>query len=102
MVDPARAPPTLWSTLLDQHRDLDQQWLLLNRHGHRVLLMVMPLTDAEGAKGFLQRLDQWCKIQHGTSLIDAGVRVHQVALDGVGLAQSKLRALRKTCEINGD
>jgi len=102
VVDPARAPPTLWSTLLDQHRDLDQQWLLLNCHGHRVLLMVMPLTDAEGARGFLQRLDQWCKTQHGTSLIDAGVRVHQVALDGVGLAQSKLRALRRTCEINGD
>lgn len=102
VVDPALAPPTLWSTLLQQHRDLDQQWLVHNRRRQQVLLTVLPLTDVEGARGFLQRLEQWCKTHHGVSLSDAGVRTHRVTLDGIGSARNKLRAIRRMCEIDGD
>jgi hypothetical protein len=101
VVDTTQAPPLLWSTLLEQHRGLDQQWLTHNRDGHRVLLMVMPLTDSDGARGYLQRLNVWCEQTHGMSLTAAGVRVHQVALDGIGLARDRLQALREKCGIDG-
>lgn len=102
VVDREVAPPNLLRGLLDQHRGLDQQWLARNPKGHDVILMVMPLTDADGARGFLQRLEAWCSDGFGRSLSAAGVRAHQVLLDGSGQAQDKLRALRTACELHAE
>jgi len=99
VVDPGLAPPSLWNSILEQQRHLDQQWLTQNQHGHHVLLSVLPLTDPEGVRGFLQRLDEWCRTNHCISLRDAGVSVHQQTLDGIGSARDKLQALRRSCEI---
>jgi hypothetical protein len=100
--DPALGPPTLWSEILQRHRAIDQQWLTSNRHGHRVLLIVMPLTNAEGARGFVQRLEDLCQDLLARPLGAAGVRVHQVVLDGAGSAKDKLAVLKKACELHGD
>jgi hypothetical protein len=100
--DPALAPPALWSAILERHRAIDQQWLLRNRHGHRVLFVVMPLTTAEGARGFVQRLSELCQDRCTKSLGEAGVRIHQIPLDGTGTAKDKLRALKEACEVHGD
>lgn len=101
VIDPQLAPRALLSSLLERHRALDQEWLTENRHGHRVLLMVMPLTDAEGARGYVQRLENFCQDHLGKPLQDLGVRVQQVVLDGNGAAQDKLLALKEACEIHG-
>jgi len=99
-VDPALAPPTLMPELLELHRGLDQQWLTQDRNGQPVLLLVMPLTDAEGGRGFVQRLENFCQNRYGKTLADVGVRTYQSALDGVGGAEEKLRALKEACEIH--
>lgn len=100
VVDPAKAPPELWGELLEQHRILDQQWLLKNRHGHRVLLLVMPLTNAEGVRGFLQRLESWASKRFGLPLGELGVRTHHAALGGMTPAEETLQTLKEACEIH--
>ena len=101
VVNPAVAPPTLLGGLLEQHRVLDQQWLTRNQQGHSVLLMVVPLTDIEGARGLVQRLEDFCEQRYGKSLSAAGVQIHQVALDGSGEPHEKLHELKEACEIHG-
>lgn len=101
VLDSQTAPPLLLSALLERHRALDQQWLTKNRNGDHVLLTVMPLTDGEGARGLVARLESFCQDSYGKSLAGAGVRVHLMALDGIGRAEDKLRALREACEIHG-
>lgn len=100
VVNPALAPPTLLGGLLEQHRGLDQQWLTRNRHGHSVLLMVVPLTDSEGVRGLVHRLESFCEERYGKPLTSSGVRIHQVAIDGTGDPNAKLEALKEACEIH--
>jgi hypothetical protein len=100
VVDASLAPPSLWSGLLQQHRGLDQLWLTHNRAGQQVLLLVLPLTSNEAARGFIARLESWCQDTHRLSLAAAGVRIHQLALDGKGEGADKLRALREACDIH--
>lgn len=101
-VDESVAPPNLLQGFLELRRGLDQQWLTRDRSGQPVLLLAMPLTDSEGARGFVQRLETFCQSTHGKPLAEAGVRTYQVALDGVGAAEDKLKALKEACEIHGD
>ncbi len=102
VVDSQKAPPELWNELLEQHRILDQQWLLRNRNGHRVLMLVMPLTSAEGVRGFLQRLESWVGKRFGLPLHELGVRTHHAALGGVTPPQTQLQALKEACEIHAN
>lgn len=99
-VDPAQAPPNLMQELLDQDRALDQPWLTRSSRGHGVLMLVMPLTDAEGARSFVQRLEDWHQGRYSRPLHEAGVHIHQQALDGVGRGEDKLRKLKEACEIH--
>lgn len=101
VVDPAAAPPTLWSELLEQHRILDQQWLARSKKDHRVLFLVMPLTDVEGVRGFLQRLEVWANHRFGKPLGELGVRSHYIELGESESAQAQLDALKERCEIHG-
>jgi hypothetical protein len=98
VVDSKQAPLKLCDELLELQRGLDQQWLTHNRRGQRALMRVMPLTDAEGVRGYLQRIDTWAKDRYGKSLSDLGVRAHQIALDGIGRAEDKLLALKKATD----
>lgn len=99
-LNPKQAPESLWQEVLELHRGLDQPWLTHDRQGDPALLLVMPLTDAEGARGFLARLDRHCQDRYGKSLGEAGVRAHPVLIDGSGEALDKLRALKEACEIH--
>jgi hypothetical protein len=98
VLTPGQAPPDLWSELLEQSRGIDQQWVTRTRRGHNVLLLVMPLTDAEGERAFRQRLDTWSQARYGKPLGGLGVRSHCLPLDGVGPAQDRLRELKELCE----
>jgi hypothetical protein len=100
LIDPELAPPTLFNALLEQHRDLDHQWLTRNRRGQRVLLMVMPLTDSEGAAGFVHRLEAWSRLRYSKPLAEVGVRIHQLELNGVGRAKDRLQVMKDTCELH--
>jgi hypothetical protein len=100
-IDSAQAPPHLLQELLDQDRALDQPWLTRNSKGHGVLMLVMPLTDAEGARSFVQRIEDWHQGRYGKPLSDGGVQIHQQKIDGVGRAEDKLQALKEACGIHG-
>lgn len=95
------APKTLWSELLELHRGLDQPWLMHDRYGNPVLLLLMPLTDAEGSRGFLSRLDRFCEDRYGKSLQESGVRTHSILIDGQEPAPAKLQAIKEACEVHG-
>ncbi len=100
VVDTNVAPSTLVTNLLDVHRGLDQQWLTKNRHGQRVLFMILPLTDAEGARGFVQRLENFCQDRYSRPLCELGVRVHQRLVEGTTDAIATLDTLKEACEID--
>ena len=53
------------------------------------------------ARGYVQRLENFCQDHLGKPMRDLGVRVQQVVLDGNGAAQDKLQALKEACEIHG-
>jgi hypothetical protein len=101
-LDSKTVPSSLWREVLDLHRGIDQPWLTRDRHGNPALLLLMPLTDAEGARGFLQRLERHCEDHYGKSLAAAGVRAQSMLIDGNGNPHDKLRALKEACEIHGD
>lgn len=102
VVDSQKAPPELWNELLEQHRILDQQWLMRNRNGHHVLLLVMPLTSAEGARGFLQRLESWAGKRFGLPLSELGVHTHHAALGGTTAPEAQLQTMKEACEIHAN
>lgn len=93
-VDPKLAPPTLLGELVEQHRSLDQHWMTSDAQGNPLLLLVMPLTDEEGAHAYEERLDALCQERHGRTLRELGVRCLPVVLDGRGQAEDKLRAVK--------
>lgn len=93
-VDAKRAPPELLGELVEQHRSLDQHWMTTDAQGNPLLLLVMPLTDEEGARAYEERLDALCQERHGKTLHELGARCRPVVLDGRGQADDKLRAVK--------
>lgn len=55
-------------------RGLDFSWFVSMGYRH-ALIVLLPLADEEAVKGYLYRIEQWLKEQHGVSLEQAGVAV---------------------------
>lgn len=68
----------LQSLLREGQRGLDLQLLLRRRGGDEGLLVLMPLTDAQGQLGYQTRLDRMVaeRFSGATCLEDVGVQVH--------------------------
>lgn len=57
-------------------RMLDEYWLMEPRQGRQMLAVLMPLSNAATAEGFIDRLERWIQTKQGCSLADAGVYPH--------------------------
>jgi hypothetical protein len=70
-----------WQTRFERmRRSIDIAWLHVAA-GRRRLLLVLPLTDAQGIGGYLERIQRRLREDYGTDLGGAGIRVHSVEVD---------------------
>jgi hypothetical protein len=70
-----------WQTRFERmRRSIDIAWLHVAA-GRRRLLLVLPLTDAQGIGGYLERIQRRLREDYGTDLGGAGIQVHSVEVD---------------------
>lgn len=83
-------------------RGLDVQLRLRNDEGRRVLLVLLPLTSAEGSQGYLQRLRILFAERFGQAreLESLGVRIRQYELDAGNDRQALGHFLFNECGLN--
>ena len=83
-------------------RGLDVQLRLRNDEGRRVLLVLLPLTAAEGSQGYLQRLRILFAERFGQAreLESLGVRIRQYELDAGNDRQALGHFLFNECGLN--
>lgn len=66
--------------ILRLKRELDETWLI-EGETRQALAVLMPLGDAATAEGYIRRIEDWVQHKSGTSLAQAGIFAHVVALD---------------------
>jgi hypothetical protein len=75
-------------------RSLDVSWLH-TESGKRVLLVLLPLTDATGLAGYAERIERQWREQYGADLAASGVTVHSAELDERELTPQIVRLLER-------
>lgn len=92
----------LMRVFTDSQRGLDLQQRLVNRHGRECLLVLMPLTSTDGAKGYINRLTYLLgeRFGQGSSLKDFDVRVMHYELDPAGQREGLSNFLFNECGLN--
>ncbi len=75
-------------------RNLDVNWLHVES-GKRVLLVLLPLTDATGLAGYAERIERQWREQYGSDLAASGVTVHSAELDERDLTQQVVKMLER-------
>jgi hypothetical protein len=65
--------------ILGIQRGLDFTWFTSVGYRH-VLIVLLPLADETTVKGYMYRIEQWLKEQHGTTMQQAGLITHFTAL----------------------
>lgn len=88
--------------LADSQRGLDLQLRLRNGRDHDCLLILMPLTSAEGARGYMTRLEYLLaeRFGQGRTLTDLGVRVMHYELLASGQREGLRYFLFNECGLN--
>ncbi len=88
--------------LVDSQRGLDLQLRLVNRQGHACMLVLMPLTSAEGVGGYINRLQHLLgeRFGQGSRLEDFQVRTLHYELDPSGERQGLRNFLYNECGLN--
>ena len=88
--------------LKDSQRGLDLQLLARNNRDHNCLVILMPLTSAEGGRGYMSRLDYLLaeRFGQGRSLTELGVRVMHYELLGAGQRDGLRYFLFNECGLN--
>lgn len=86
----------------DSQRGLDLQMHLRNSRGHDCILVLMPLTSAEGSRGYLTRLQYQLaeRFGQGRTLDDVGVRVMSLQLEPSGRREGLRSFLYQECGLN--
>lgn len=86
----------------DSQRGLDLQLWLRNRRGRDCLLVLMPLTSAEGASGYLKRVQYLLSERFGQSrsLEDLGVEVLLYEVGTVSRREGLRNFLFQECGLN--
>ena len=94
--------PELLSLFARSQRGLDLQYNMRNQRGHDCLLVLLPLTSAEGAEGYLARLSLLVHEHFGQehSLESLGVRVLPYTLESAGQRDGLRNFLFNECGLN--
>lgn len=75
-------------------RNLDVSWLHAES-GKRVLLVLLPLTDATGLSGYAERVERQWREQYGSDLAGSGITVHSAEMDERDLTQQMVSLLQR-------
>ena len=88
--------------LVDSQRGLDLQLRATNRHGRDCLLILMPLTSAEGIVGYVNRLQYLLgeRFGQGSRLEDFDLRTLHYELDPSGERQGLRNFIYNECGLN--
>jgi len=99
--DPQHAEE-LQRLLEDSQRGLDVQLKVRNGHGNRLLLVLLPLTSADGAQGYLRRLRELFTERFGQDLAPEmlGMRIHRFHLEGGDEREALRHFLFNECALN--
>ncbi|CAD5108741.1 PelD GGDEF domain-containing protein [Zestomonas carbonaria] len=83
-------------------RGLDVQLRVRNGHGNRLVLVLLPLTSADGSQGYLRRLRMLVAERFGPTLeLEAlGVRTHHYQLEAGNEREALRRFLFNECALN--
>lgn len=94
--------PELLSLFARSQRGLDLHYNVGNKRGHDGLLVLLPLTSAEGAEGYMARLTMLVHEHFGQehSLKSLGVRVLFNALESAGQRDGLRNFLFNECGLN--
>jgi hypothetical protein len=63
--------------------------------GKRVLLVLLPLTDATGLSGYAERVERQWREQYGSDLAGSGITVHSAEMDERDLTQQMVSLLQR-------
>lgn len=101
LTDEARGEE-LQRLLEGSQRGLDVQLKVRNSHGHRLVLVLLPLTSADGSQGYLKRLQLLIveRFGQGQELQGLGVRIHPFQLEGGDEREALQRFLFNECALN--
>lgn len=88
--------------LVDSQRGLDLQLRVINRHGHQCMLILMPLTSAQGIGGYTTRLQYLLGERFGQErrLEDFDLRTLHYELVPTGERQGLRNFLYNECGLN--
>lgn len=94
--------PELLSLFTRSQRGLDLQYSVRNQRGNDGLLVLLPLTSAEGAQGYMARLQTLVHEHFGpeNSLQKMGVRVLPYTLESAGQLEGLRNFLFNECGLN--
>jgi hypothetical protein len=83
-------------------RGMDVQLKVRNGHGHRLVLVLLPLTSADGSQGYLRRLQLMIaeRFGQGQELQAFGMRIHPFQLEGGDERDALRHFLFNECALN--
>lgn len=102
VLEMTEANEELMRLLSDSQRGLDLQLRLRNARDHDCLVILMPLTSAEGGRGYMSRLDYLLaeRFGQGQTLTGLGVRVLHYELLAAGQRDGLRYFLFNECALN--
>ncbi|WP_010488196.1 PelD GGDEF domain-containing protein [Pseudomonas sp. S9] len=99
---PSEHRAALLRLIQDSRRGLDVQLLTTNERGNECVLVLLPLTSADGGQGYLTRLNNIIHERFGLdqSFESLGLQVREFDIDGQGGSEGLRRFLFNECGIN--
>ena len=92
----------LQKLLVESQRGLDLQVLVSRANGGEGLLVLMPLTDQDGSRGYRQRLDRMVqeRFEEASTLDELGVVIHNFEIRQQQSDSALADFLYKECGLN--
>ncbi|MGB1108785.1 MAG: PelD GGDEF domain-containing protein [Gammaproteobacteria bacterium] len=82
-------------------RGLELHWMVHDRDGQVVLLILMPFTDEISLRDFLRRLQTQIKERYGFANLElAGVESHETPIDRGDIAMDALLRVAEPCNVD--
>lgn len=100
--NPSEHQAALLRLIQDSRRGLDVQLRTINERGHECILVLLPLTSADGGQGYLTRLNNIIHEHFGLdqSFESLGIVIREFDIDGQDGGESLRRFLFNECGIN--
>ncbi len=97
---PPCANEDLHVEVMKLRRGLDQEWMLKDSNGNPVIMMIMPLTDKAGVRGYTKRINDFVLERLQISAKEAQLDIHAVEIDGEEVYEKVLEGLLGRFDID--